>query len=48
MCTARGCYLEWVEARFADNDDTRLGQQVHRKVDTESGTAPLPGDGELR
>ena len=41
-------YLEWVEARFADNDDTRLGQQVHRKVDVESGVAPLPEDGELR
>lgn len=41
-------YLEWVEARFADNDDTRLGQQVHRKVDTETGAAPLPEDGELR
>jgi CRISPR-associated protein Cas1 len=41
-------YLEWVEARFADNDDTRLGQQVHRKVDVESGAAPLPEDGELR
>jgi CRISPR-associated protein Cas1 len=41
-------YLEWVEARFADNDDTRLGQQVHRKVDVEAGAAPLPEDGELR
>ena len=41
-------FLEWVEARFADNDDTRLGQQVHRKVDTEAGAAPLPEDGELR
>ncbi|MGH8525540.1 MAG: CRISPR-associated protein Cas4, partial [Gammaproteobacteria bacterium] len=41
-------YLEWVEARFADNDDTRLGQQVHRKVDVESGAAPLPEEGELR
>jgi CRISPR-associated protein Cas1 len=41
-------YLEWVEARFADNDDTRLGQQVHRRVDVESGAAPLPEDGELR
>ncbi len=41
-------YLEWVEARFADNDDTRLGQQVHRKVDVESGAAPLPDEGELR
>ncbi len=25
-------YLEWVQARFVDNDDTRLGQQVHRRV----------------
>lgn len=41
-------YLEWVEARFADNDDTRLGRQVHRRVDTETGAAPLPEDGELR
>lgn len=41
-------YLEWVEARFTDNDDTRLGRQVHRKVDTETGAAPLPDDGELR
>jgi len=41
-------YLEWVEARFADNDDTRIGRQVHRWVDTESGAAPLPGEGELR
>ncbi|MDQ3763514.1 MAG: CRISPR-associated endonuclease Cas1 [Actinomycetota bacterium] len=41
-------YLEWVEARFADNDDTRLGQQIHRRVDVESGAAPLPEDGELR
>jgi CRISPR-associated protein Cas1 len=41
-------YLEWVEARFADNDDTRLGQQVHRKVDVESGAAPLPEEGELQ
>ncbi len=41
-------YLEWVEARFADNDDTRLGQQIHRKVDVESGAAPLPEEGELR
>ncbi|MGH3885313.1 MAG: CRISPR-associated endonuclease Cas4g/Cas1g [Pseudonocardiaceae bacterium] len=40
--------LEWVEARFAGNDDTRLGQQVHRKVDVESGAAPLPEEGELR
>jgi len=41
-------YLEWVEARFADNDDTRIGRYVHRKVDTEAGAAPLPDEGELR
>src|SRR5438067_11719178 len=41
-------YLEWVEARFSDNDDTRLGRQVHRGVDQESGKAPLPDDGELK
>jgi CRISPR-associated protein Cas1 len=41
-------YLEWVQARFADNDDTRLGQQVHRTVDTGSGAAPLPEEGQLR
>jgi CRISP-associated protein Cas1 len=41
-------YIEWVQGRFADNDDTRLGRQVHRRVDTETGAAPLPEDGELR
>jgi CRISPR-associated protein Cas1 len=41
-------FLEWVEGRFADNDDTRVGRQVHRRVDSEIGTAPLPEDGELR
>lgn len=41
-------YLEWVESRFADNDDTRVGRFVHRKVDTETGAAPLPEEGELR
>lgn len=35
-------------ARFADNDDTRLGCQVHRRVDTETGAAPPPEDSELR
>jgi len=41
-------YLEWVEGRFVDNDDTRLGQRVHRRVDEEAGAVPLPDDGELR
>ncbi|WP_373199341.1 CRISPR-associated endonuclease Cas4g/Cas1g [Mycobacterium marinum] len=40
-------YLEWVEGRFADSDDTRVGKQVHRRVDTETGAAPLPEEGEL-
>ncbi|KZS58233.1 CRISPR-associated protein Cas1 [Mycobacterium kansasii] len=40
-------YLEWVEGRFAESDDTRIGQQVHRRVDTETGAAPLPEEGEL-
>ncbi|MCA1673151.1 MAG: hypothetical protein LC799_13445 [Actinobacteria bacterium] len=38
-------FLEWVEARFAESDDTRLGRQVHRRVDTEAGAAPLPDEG---
>lgn len=41
-------YLEWVQTRFADSDDTRLGRQVHRRVDRETGAAPLPEDGEVR
>jgi CRISPR-associated protein Cas1 len=41
-------YLEWVQTRFADSDDTRLGSQIHRRVDHESGAAPLPEEGELR
>lgn len=40
-------YLEWVEARFAENDDTRVGTQLHRKVDTESGAAPTADEAEL-
>lgn len=40
-------YLECVEGRFVDNDDTRVGQQMHRRVDTEAGAAPLPDEGEL-
>jgi CRISPR-associated protein Cas1 len=41
-------YLEWVQTRFADNDDTHLGNQIHRRVDHETGAAPLPDEGELR
>ncbi len=41
-------YLEWVQGRFEDSDDTRVGHQVHRRVDTGGGAAPLPDEGELR
>lgn len=42
-------FLEWVQARFADNTDTVEGRWRHRVVDRESGRAPLPGDeGELK
>jgi len=40
-------YLEWVDGRFEDSDDTVIGRHVHRAVDTESGPAPLPEDGDL-
>lgn len=42
-------FLEWVQARFADNLDTDEGRWRHRVVDREGGAAPLPTeDGELR
>jgi CRISPR-associated protein Cas1 len=41
-------FLEWVQARFADNDDTVGGRWQHRVVDQVGGAAPLPDDGELR
>lgn len=41
-------YLEWVEAQFADSDDVVEGRYRHRVVDTPSGSAPLPGEGEIR
>jgi len=37
-----------VDALLADNDDTRVGRFDHRKVDDETGVAPLPEEGELR
>jgi CRISPR-associated protein Cas1 len=45
---ARLFYLEWVQGRFADNDDTRGGRQIHRNVDQETGAMPLPEDGDVR
>ena len=40
-------FLEWVQARFADNNDTVEGRWQHRVVDKERGSAPLPDEGEL-
>ncbi len=40
-------FLEWVQARFADNEDTAEGRYVHRVVDRPEGRAPLPEDGEF-
>lgn len=41
-------FLEWVQARWADNLDTAQGTYHHRRVDREEGGAPLPEDGDLR
>lgn len=41
-------FLEWVDAQFAENADVAEGLRRHRVVDTPTGAAPLPGDGELR
>jgi CRISP-associated protein Cas1 len=42
-------FLEWVQARFADNTDTVEGRWHHRVVDQPGGRAPLPEEeGELR
>lgn len=40
-------FLEWVQARFADNEDTVEGQYQHRAAEEERGRAPLPDGGEL-
>ncbi len=40
-------FLEWVQARFVDNDDTVRGRYHHRAAEEERGRAPLPEDGEL-
>lgn len=41
-------FLEWAQARFADNTDTVEGRYVHRRVDAAGGRAPLPEEGEVR
>lgn len=35
-------FLEWVQARFQDNDDTVEGRYQHRVVDDEGGRLPPP------
>jgi CRISPR-associated protein Cas1 len=40
-------FLEWVQARFADNADTVDGRYVHRNVDRPAGAAPLPDEGHI-
>lgn len=37
-------FLEWVQSRFADNDDTVDGRYQHRRVDKEGGRAGSPRD----
>ena len=41
-------FLEWVQARWADNLDTVEGADAHRRVDQASGRAPLPDEGEIK
>lgn len=40
-------FLEWVQARWADNLDTVEGQDEHRRVDKPGGSVPLPDEGEI-
>lgn len=42
MYCPRLFFLEWVQARFADNADTVDGRYQHRVVDAETGRAPGP------
>jgi CRISPR-associated protein Cas1 len=37
-------HLEWVQSRFASNDDVEQGLYVHRVVDEPGGTIPDPDD----
>lgn len=39
---ARLFYLEWVDRRWADNDDTEAGRFVHRATDRPAGRFPGP------
>lgn len=37
-------HLEWVQSRFASNDDVEQGLYIHRVVDQPGGTIPDPDD----
>lgn len=41
-------YLEDVQGRFEDSDDTVLGRDRHYAVDQPRGAAPTPGEGEVQ
>lgn len=41
-------FLEWVDRLWAPNSDTAEGEWHHRRVDTATGAAPLPSEGELK
>ncbi|WP_206663624.1 CRISPR-associated endonuclease Cas4g/Cas1g [Prescottella subtropica] len=40
-------YLEWVDSRWADSEDTVQGDWTHRKVDRKAGVLPSPDDVEF-
>jgi len=40
-------YLEWVDARWADSDDTAEGSFRHRSVEKKESVVPPPEDVEL-
>lgn len=40
-------YLEWVDARWAENDDTGEGRMVHHRVDSKETALPPPDPVEL-
>lgn len=40
-------YLEWISSQFESSDDIVEGRWAHRATDKETGTAPLPDEGEV-
>ncbi len=41
-------FLEWVDAQFADSDDTVEGRWQHRAVDEQAGAVPLSEEGIIK